>query len=454
MNEAVFGEGDRILVVDDSPTTLELLRRNLAEEGYTVFTTPDVSEALELLDREAIDLVITDTKMPRISGIDLVRHIRENLRDTGVMMVTSYATVEGAVEAMREGAIEYIAKPFTEEELITAVRRSLERVHRRRGVDETSPTDSSNPPGLIGNSRSMLEVYRMIGKAAQSNATVLITGESGTGKELVARAIHYGSPRADAPFVPVTLSGVPETLVESALFGHVKGAFTGANETRSGFLQAAQGGTLFLDEVSEIPLPIQVKLLRVLQEREYLMVGSMQQKTADVRVLVATNRDLLKMVKAGQFREDLYFRLNVIPISLPPLRERPEDIPLLVHHFTKRFAEVDRRPVPKFSDSVMNSFTRHDWPGNVRELENVVQRVVVMAEGSQIEPTDLPELMRYQATGPEPELMTLAEAEVRHIRAVLASVGGNKSKAARLLKIDRKTLREKLKVAQRENETT
>ncbi|MFH0883817.1 MAG: sigma-54 dependent transcriptional regulator [bacterium] len=445
MSAEATAAGDRILVVDDSPTTLELLRRNLTEEGYTVFTVSGVKEALELLEHQLIDLVITDMKMPRISGIDLVRHIHENLRETGVMMVTGYATVEGAVEAMREGATEYIAKPFTEDELISAVRRSLERVHMRCSSEETALAGYPSPPGLIGQSRSMSEVYKMIGKAALSNATVLITGESGTGKELVARAIHYGSPRADAPFVPVTLSGVPETLVESALFGHVKGAFTGANETRTGFLHAAQGGTLFLDEVSEIPLPIQVKLLRVLQEREYLMVGSMQQKTADVRVLAATNRDLLKMVRAGQFREDLYFRLNVIPIALPPLRDRPDDIPLLVHHFAKRFAEADRRPMPVFSDAVMAAFSRHDWPGNVRELENVIQRVVVMAEGNQIEPPDLPELMRFRATDPESESITLAQAEVRHILAVLANVGGNKSKAARLLGIDRKTLREKLK---------
>lgn len=412
MNAESHETGDTILVVDDSPSTLELLRRNLIGEGYNVFTASGVDEALWFLSHYAIDLVITDMKMPRISGIDLIRHIHENFRETGVMMVTGYATVEGAVEAMREGATEYIAKPFTEEELLSAVQRSLERVHLRRTSDEALPAHAKNPPGLIGKSRSMQEVYRMIGKAAMSNATVLITGESGTGKELVARAIHYGSPRADAPFVPVTLSGVPETLVESALFGHVKGAFTGANETRTGFLQAAQGGTLFLDEVSEIPMPIQVKLLRVLQEREYLMVGSMQQKSADVRVLAATNRDLMKMVQAGQFREDLYFRLNVLPIALPPLRDRPEDIPLLVHHFSNRFAEVDRRPVPEFSDSVMSAFTRHDWPGNVRELENVIQRVVVMAEGNQIEPPDLPELMRFRAVDTEPQSITLAEAEL------------------------------------------
>lgn len=437
----------RILVVDDAPNTRELLRRNLSNCGYDVLLAEGVQEAVRSLESERVDLVITDLKMPRISGMDLVKYVHENYRDTGVMMVTGYPTVEGAVEAMKRGAIEYLAKPFTDEELFDAVERALERIELRRTPVEMEEGDAP-AMGLIGQSEALREVQRMILKAARSSANVLITGESGTGKELAARAIHYASERAQSVFVPVALAGVPETLVESTLFGHVRGAFTGATETRQGFFHAANGGTLFLDEISEIPLPIQVKLLRVLQEREFQMVGSTKTHRVDVRLLASTNRDLSRLVSNGQFREDLFFRVNVIPIQLPPLRERIEDIPLLVSHFAQRAAVQDDRSVPRFSGEVMDHFQRHSWPGNVRELENVVQQMVVMAEGGEVELPDLPEIMRYQVPQDDSDSMSLAEVELRHIRRVLESVGGNKSRAARLLGIDRKTLREKLKQAE------
>jgi DNA-binding NtrC family response regulator len=435
-----------ILVVDDAPNTRELLKRNLQSAGYEIHTAPGVQEAIELLEKTRVDLVITDQKMPHISGMKLVRHIHENLRGTGVMMLTGYATVEGAVEAMKQGAIEYIAKPFTDEELLSAVDRAILRVRFTRSAMQESIDGVHAPGGMIGTSRPMKKIFSMIEKAARTNANVLITGESGTGKELVARAIHFASERSHAPFVPVALSGVPETLVESSLFGHVKGAFTGANQNRVGFLRAAEGGTLFLDEISEISPPIQVKLLRVLQEREYQPVGSTQTRRANVRLVAATNHDLARLIESNHFREDLYFRINVFPIALPPLRERTEDIPSLVRHFAKRSAQQENRVTPEFSDEVMDLFRRHSWPGNVRELENVIQRLVILADGSRIAPPDLPEMMRFRVDPEETaDPVTLEELEVRHIRKVLELTGQNKTRAAEILGIDRKTLREKLR---------
>jgi DNA-binding NtrC family response regulator len=288
-------------------------------------------------------------------------------------------------------------------------------------------------------------VFRAIEKAAGTSATVLISGESGTGKELVARAIHYSSPRASAPFVPVNCGGIPEGLLESELFGYVKGSFTGANESRAGFFQTADGGTIFLDEIAETSLPMQVKLLRVLQDREVYMVGATRSRKVDVRIVAATNKDLSTLVAKDQFREDLFFRLSVITIAVPPLRERGDDILLLVRHFAKRFAEEQGRPAPRFTDAAVEVLRGYNWPGNVRELENVVRRLVVMHDGDRIDVPDLPSLMRYSAPRENGVHRTLAEVEGEHIRNVLSGVGGNKSRAAEILGIDRKTLREKLK---------
>ncbi len=438
-------EKEKILVVDDSVDTLEVLQRNLASQGYRVFIAPGIAEALQVLEKTPVDLVVTDLKMPRGSGMDLVRHVRENLKDTEVMLITGYASVEGAVQAIKTGAEEYLSKPFTDEELFAAVQRALGKLHRRRTNNRTLSRVPSRF-GIMGESDAMARVYQFILKASSTSATVLISGESGTGKELVARAIHYNSNRSAAAFVPVNCGGIPEGLLESELFGHVRGAFTGAVESRAGFFQTADGGTLFLDEIGDTSLAMQAKLLRVLQEKEVCMVGARKTQKVDVRVLAATNRDLVSMIQKGTFREDLYFRLNVINISIPPLRERGDDVLLLARHFASRFAEEQGRPVPRFSENTLGVLAKYDWPGNVRELENMIQRLVLMTDGDVIEIPDLPPLMRFSAPRESGLDRTLAEVEGEYIRNVLANVGGNKTRAAEVLGIDRKTLREKLKV--------
>ena len=437
---------ERILVVDDSTPTLEILQRNLTAEGYHVLAASGVPAAVELLDSEKVDLVITDLKMPKIGGMDLVRHVRENFRDTEVMMITGYPSIEGAVEAIKTGAEEYLAKPFTDEELAEAVRRALDKLRNRRSGAPQKTKMPTIPHGLLGESEVMRKVLRAVSKAASTSAVVLISGESGTGKELVARAIHYGSARSSAPFVPVNCGGIPDGLLESELFGHVKGAFTGATESRAGFFHTADGGTIFLDEVSETSVSMQVKLLRVLQDKEICMVGSSRPRKVDVRILAATNKDLLGLVKKGGFRKDLFYRLNVITIALPPLRDRGDDILLLAHHFSRRFAVELGRPQPRFSERALGVLKMFDWPGNVRELENVVQRLVLMTDGDIIDVPDLPPIMRFSALGSTGLDRSLAEVEAEHIRNVLANVGGNKTRAAEILGIDRKTLREKIRL--------
>jgi len=436
---------ERILIVDDSANTLEVLRRNLTAEGYQVFTAPGVAEAIETLEGTQLDLVITDLKMPKVSGLDLVRHIRENFKNTEVMMITGYPSVEGAVEAVKSGAEEFLPKPFTDVELLSAVRRVLDKARVCRSGRAKPDQSVSVHKGLIGTSEGMREVSIAISKALSTSATVLITGESGTGKELVARAIHYGSKRSSSPFVPVNCGGIPEGLLESELFGHVKGAFTGATESRAGFFHTADGGTIFLDEISEMSLSMQVKLLRVLQDKQICMVGSDRTRKVDVRILAATNKDLPVLVKKGLFREDLFYRLNVIKIAIPPLRERGDDIILLTNHLITKFAaELGRSPL-RFSDKALQSLRNYNWPGNVRELENVIQHLVVMTDGDLIEVPDLPSLMRFSALRKTGFTRTLAEVEAEYISNVLAEVHGNKTRAAEILGIDRKTLREKLK---------
>jgi len=434
---------ERILVVDDSPDTLEVVRRNLAAAGYEVLTVPGVQEAVRALEATPVDLVITDLRMPKVSGMDLVRHVRENHADTEVIMITGYASVPGAVEAMQTGAHEYLAKPVTGPELLAAVRRAIDRLRLRRPAAKRA---SAAPAGwgLLGDSRQMRAVCRSIQQAARSSATVLILGESGTGKELVARAIHYASRRAAAPFVPVNCGGIPEGLLESELFGARKGAFTGAHESRAGFFQTAEGGSIFLDEIAELSMPMQAALLRVLQDKLVFMVGSRQSRKVDVRVIAATNRNLESLVAQRAFREDLYYRINVVPIAIPPLRDRGEDVPMLIGHFAARFAAELAKPAPRFTDRVLKILREYPWPGNVRELENVVQRLVLMAERDVIDAPDLPALMRFSAPRGAARDRTLAQVEAEHVRAVLDGVGGNKRRAAAILGIDRKTLRKKI----------
>jgi DNA-binding NtrC family response regulator len=435
---------ERILVVDDSPDTLEVLKRNLESKGYRVFTAPGAVKAIKIIGSSPVDLVITDLKMPEVDGLSLVRHIQENYKNTGVMMITGYPSIEGAVEAVKFGAEEYLSKPFTDEELFSAVSRVLDKLQLRRITDTQESKLPEARHGLIGESEALQKVWAAIEKAAASQATVLITGESGTGKELVARAIHYSSPRASAPFVPINCGGIPENLLESELFGYVKGAFTGATETRAGFFQTAEGGTIFLDEISETSLSMQVKLLRVLQDKEVFLVGARQHQKVDVRIIAATNKDLLTLVKKDEFREDLYYRLNVINIDIPPLREREGDILLLVQNFSVKFAKELGKPVQHLSENALQVLKDYDWPGNVRELENIIQRLVVMTEVDIIDVPDLPSLMRFSALRGVSPKRTLAEAEAEHILCVLSSVDGNKTQAAKILGITRKTLREKL----------
>ncbi|NNE09589.1 MAG: sigma-54-dependent Fis family transcriptional regulator [Gemmatimonadetes bacterium] len=434
----------RILVVDDSPETLELVQRNLQAERYTVYLASSVADAIEFLTSTSIDLVITDLKMPKVSGLDLVRHVRENLKDTEVVMMTGYPSVGSAVEAVKGGAHAYLSKPFTDQELLSAVREALDKLRTRRLVDQnTQPAPRSG--SIVGESSAIRDVLREVAKAAKTSATVLITGESGTGKELLARAIHYDGPRAQAPFVPINCGGIPEGLLESELFGHMKGAFTGATTSRAGFFQTADGGTLFLDEVSELSAAMQVKLLRVLQEKEVLMVGSSRPQKIDVRIVAATNKNLHHLVEKRLFREDLFFRINVITIDVPPLRDRGDDVLVLVQYFARKFAREHGRSLPHFSDEVLRCMKDYRWQGNIRELENTIQRLIVMTESDRIEITDLPSFMRFSAPHGTGLDRTLAAVEAEHIRNVLAGAGGNKTRAAEILGIDRKTLREKLK---------
>lgn len=436
---------ESILVVDDAPDTLEVLRRNLTAQGHQVFTAPGVVEAISILDATPIDLVITDLKMPRVSGLDLIRHIRENFKETEIMMITGYASIKGAVEAVKSGAEEYLPKPFTDKELFSAVRRALNKLYMRRTTEAQSVKTSQARYSLIGDSKAMQKIFRAIDKATLTSATLLITGESGTGKELVARAVHYSSSRASAPFVPVNCGAIPEELLESELFGYVKGAFTDASATRAGFFQTADGGTIFLDEVSETSPRMQVKLLRVLQDKEVFMVGSRRSQKVDVRIIAATNKDLLSLMEKGEFREDLFYRLNVITIDILPLRERGNDILLLASHFANKFARELGKHTLRFSNKALEVLKNYYWPGNVRELENVIQRLVVMTDDELIDAPDLPSLMRFSALRGTGLNRTLSEVESEYIRNVLESVGGNKTKAADILGVDRKTLREKLK---------
>jgi DNA-binding NtrC family response regulator len=435
---------ESVLVVDDAPDTLEMLQRNLMSKGYHVYTAPGVAEAVRILESTTVDLVITDYKMPEISGIDLVRHVRENYKYLGIIMITGYPSIQGAVEAVKTGAEAYLPKPFTKEELFAAVKKAFDNMKARRKRFDVSGTGPTSYYGFIGESDAMKKVLRAIDKAASTTATVLIAGESGTGKELVARATHYRSARSSAPFIPVNCGGIPGSLLESELFGYVKGAFTGANESRAGFFQTADGGSIFLDEISETSLAMQVSLLRVLQNKEVCMVGSHRPRKVDVRILAATNKDLPSIIDKGLFREDLFYRLNVISIDIPPLRERREDILLLTDFFARKYGKEYGKSVPHFSDDVLEVMQHYNWPGNVRELENVIQRLVVMVDSETIAVPDLPAHMHFSAFGGTGFKRTLAEISAEYIRNVLASVGGNKSEAAKILGIDRKTLRSKL----------
>lgn len=381
-----------ILVVDDEITACKSCRDILSREGHSVEFTVSAREALELIDKKAYDLILTDLKMPEMDGIELLEYIKKKDPDVPVIVITGYATVETAVEAMRKGAYDYIAKPFTPAELRIATEQTLEKAGLLKQIRylRQNQRNKHDLEHVVGVSPAIKKVYELVHKVAPSNTTVMLYGESGTGKEVIARAIHYSSLRLEKQFVAVDCATLAKGLLESELFGHAKGSFTGAVTLKQGLLEVADGGTLFLDEIGNISLEIQGKLLRILEQREFRRVGGTENKKIDVRVIAATNQDLRNMVKLGAFREDLFYRLNVFPINLPPLREREKDIQVLAEHFLKEFSTAMRRNIRGFSRDAMQQLIEYDWPGNVRELRNVVERVVIMAEDRLITPADLP----------------------------------------------------------------
>ncbi len=430
-----------ILVVDDSAETVELIKRNLESTGYRVITSDNVQSAIKLLEAMPVDLVITDLKMPGQSGLALVRHVSENYKKTGVLVVTGFPSIQGAVESIKIGAEEYLVKSFTDSELFAAVDRVLAKkpLAKKREHKENATFD------IIGNSDVMQKVFRIISKVKSTNATVLITGESGTGKELVARAIHYGGMATTTPFVPVNCGGIPDALLESEMFGFVKGSFTGATESRAGFFQTADGGTIFLDEISNTSLSMQAKLLRVLQDKEFYMIGSKKAQKVNVRIVAASNTDLLQLVKKGLFREDLYYRLNIILIELPSLHERGDDIALLAEHFNLKYARENQKAPLRITPKAMQALKSYRWPGNVRELQNYLHRAVILSDDDVLDVPDLPEPFRYSASRTGSRDRKLKEVEKEYIQIVLAANENNLTKASQILGVDRKTLRSKIK---------
>lgn len=430
-----------ILVVDDSEETVELIKRNLESGGFTIYTAANVQTAIRSLEAHAFDLIITDLKMPDGSGLEIVRHASENYKNLGILVITGFPSIQGAVESIRIGAEEYLVKPFTDKELFDSVDRVLAQSPKKKAKSMAVAVPDF---GIIGESEKMVNVFKTIAKAKTTSATVLISGESGTGKELVARAVHYGGQSSNAPFVPVNCGGIPDGLLESELFGYVKGAFTGATETRAGFFQTADGGTIFLDEIGNTSLAMQAKLLRVLQEKEFYMVGSKRQQKVNVRIVAATNVNLMQLVKSGKFREDLYYRLNVIAVDLPALRDREQDVDLLTDFFIAKYGTELKKTV-RLSAKARQAFHRYAWPGNVRELQNLLHRLVIFAEGEVIDVPDLPETFRFSAFRTKGGNRTLAEVEREHILQALSVHQHNISRTAEILGIDRKTLREKIK---------
>jgi DNA-binding NtrC family response regulator len=434
---------ERILVVDNDADTVALLRQHLEGEGWDVTGVTSGAEACAAVEREQFAIVLTDLVMEPVSGMDVLLETRRAQPRARVIMMTAFGSVETAIGAMREGAYDYITKPFKLAELTLTVQRALEEERLRdenRRLREEVERRYSLDGKILGRAKVMDTVFDQIRVVAGTDTTVLLMGESGTGKELVARAIHWHSARRSGPFVPVNCAAIPETLLESELFGHEKGAFTGADRKRRGLFVDAGGGTLFLDEIAEMPLPLQVKLLRALQDRTIRPVGGNEEVRLNIRLISATNRDLLTAVREGKFREDLYYRLAVIPIRIPSLKERPEDIPLLATHFLKRAAESVGKELEGFDEEAMKWLLQHRWPGNVRELENVVERAATLARGPLITMDDLRVEFASLETVEGGVRPTLAELQMRYIRRVLSETNGNKQAAARILGLSVRTL--------------
>jgi two-component system, NtrC family, response regulator AtoC len=438
---------DRVLVVDDEAAILSLMEMALKDEGFDVVTATDGREALKKIEAGGIDIVVSDVQMPHLTGEMLLRAAKKQDSTIEVVLVTAHSTLDAAARAVVDGAYDYLSKPFNVTELIDIVTRALERRRLSRSAKGEEATGKVKNE-LIGHSRAMLDLFKMIGRAAPSDSTILVLGESGTGKEVIARQIHNFSRRVNKKFVAVNCGALTETLLESELFGHCKGAFTGAVSERRGLFEEANGGTIFLDEVTETSPTFQLKLLRVLQEGEILPVGASSPTKVDVRVIAASNQNIDDAVRDKHFRTDLLYRLRVITLMLPPLRDRCEDIPLLVEYFIKKYTPAGQTR-PQISIEALAILQQHNWPGNVRELEHVIERAVVLNRSTTITPYDLPEEIcatRHLASSAEPKqddseiLISLAEVQQRHIRRVLETVAWNKSRAARILGIDRKTL--------------
>ena len=446
-----------ILVADDDAVARELLADALRQEGYAVEAFASGEEVIARGREGRVDLVLTDIRMGAVDGLTVLREFKRMSPDTAVVVLTAFGSLEGAIEAIKQGAYDYLAKPFKKEEIKLVVHRSLDHCHlvqenarfreelkgKGKGTDEWSP--------LVGSSTAMLEVYKLVARVAESKSTVLLQGESGTGKELIARAIHANGPRRDKSFIPVNCGALPDTLLESEMFGYERGAFTGAVGTKTGLFEAANGGTLFLDEIGELGPSLQVKLLRVMQDQEVRRVGGTGSTKVDVRIIAATNRDLEQLVKEGKFRDDLFYRLNVVPITLPSLAERREDIPMLVHHFFEKYRAGSSHGVHGVLPKTMALLRQYRWPGNVRELENAIERAVSLSHGPLVTPEDLPEAVRQGSLDEEEKKqsqedpiheahLTLEEVEKRHLIRVLKETKGNKVKAAKILGIDRRTL--------------
>ncbi len=439
-----------LLIVDDDPSNLESLARIFRRERVEVMTATEGKEALSLLRKTRVSVVLTDLMMPSMNGLDLLRASKTVSPETEFILMTAFGTVETAVEAMKEGAWDFVTKPFKRIQIVKAVRRALDRQtlvlenQALRAELEGSRRDRS----IIGNSIAIRQTLDLVSQVAPSSATVLLTGESGTGKELVARAIHRGSAREKRPFIAVNCAALPETLLEAELFGHEKGAFTGASSQRQGRFELADQGTLFLDEIGETTPQLQVKLLRALQEGEFERVGGSRAVRVDVRVVAATNADLREEVKAGRFREDLFYRLNVIHVDLPPLRDRKDDVPLLAHHFLKKYAAKNAKEIGGITKAAIDQLMTWDWPGNVRELENAIERAVVLCRGDAIDIDELPPHIRQGQSEARvlhvPIGTPLADIEEMVIRETLAATKGDKRLAAQLLGIATRTIYRKI----------
>ncbi len=447
----------RILVADDELNLRKVLSGILKKEGYEVITAADGEEALALIGRERLQVIVTDLKMPKADGLEVLRYVQKNHPTLPVILLTAHGTIDNAVQALKLGAFDYVTKPFEKSELLQIIAKAAKTESLGRKEFRASPAEGDRYR-IIGQTQKMKDLYDIIDKVADTPSTVLITGESGTGKELVAAALHNNSSRRSRPFIKINCAAIPRELVESELLGHEKGAFTGAINTKPGRFELADSGTLFLDEIGEIPVDMQVKLVRVIQENEFERVGGVQSIKVSVRLVVATNRDLKKEVDEGRFRDDLYYRLNVVHIHLPPLRERREDIPLLVQSFIEKFNKKLDRTMTGISEGALNMILNYRWPGNIRELENVIERCILFAEGDRIEEEDIPEQVAERSTT-APAVVSIdedssmkdivkqatAELEKDLIVRALKDTGGNVTRAAKKLKISRKSLQNKMK---------